>query len=440
VGKEELTVEEPVKVTVTLPATMFKENADVYIKHVKTDKNGADTNRYYETKAESGGKVTFVTDGFSPFGFSTEDTAVFKIETEDGRTIGYDTISEALDDVEKGTTTTIKVMTENAKNADPTALVSNNNSNRNKTIKLVTDQDLEDDEAISITINGVTKKVKSDATDETWKLRTVSTASDIIDSGNNNNNNTSSGGSSGGGGGGSSSSSTSQSASVSSGKGGTAVADKNGKVTITPDDGYEIDVVTVNGVAVEVPANGVLTGLKSTDKVVVSFKETEAHSFSDIPSDYWAKDAIDWAYSKGYINGKTSDSFDPTGKLSRQQIWMIMARAAGADPADMAAAKAWAIANGVSDGTNPGSSITRQQMVTILYRAAGLLGVAANGSTDLTSFPDAGNVSGYANEAMSWAVANGIVNGTTDGTLNPTGTATRAQFATILMRFFGAAE
>ena len=90
----------------------------------------------------------------------------------------------------------------------------------------------------------------------------------------------------------------------------------------------------------------------------------------------------------------------------------------------------WAKTNGVSDGTNPNVNITRVQLVTMLYRYAG--SPAASGS--LSEFSDAASVSTYAVNAMQWAVANGIVNGS-NGKLNPKSNATRAEVAAILMRF-----
>ena len=93
------------------------------------------------------------------------------------------------------------------------------------------------------------------------------------------------------------------------------------------------------------------------------------------------------------------------------------------------------IQNGLSDGSNPGRAATRQQMVTILYRYAGLRDYKVGGRGDLNAFPDAGAVSAYAKDAMAWSVANNIVGGTTQGTLDPVGTASRAQFAAILYRF-----
>ena len=94
---------------------------------------------------------------------------------------------------------------------------------------------------------------------------------------------------------------------------------------------------------------------------------------------------------------------------------MILARLSGTDPADMAAARAWAVANGISDGTNPGSAVTRQQLVALLYRYAQMMGSDNGQRADLAGFPDAGTVSAYAVEPMQWSVANGIVAGTSQG-------------------------
>ena len=187
-------------------------------------------------------------------------------------------------------------------------------------------------------------------------------------------------------------------------------------------------------------ANGVYTYTMVNVKAAhtLTVKTTAADTewpFVDVADDYWAREAIEWAYEQGYMNGYSATIFNPSGSVTRQQLWMILARLSGEEPANMAEAKAWAVANGVSDGSNPGSPVTRQQMVTILYRYATLMGYKTTGTADLTVFPDAASVADYAKEAMTWSVANSIVAGTADGKLNPTGTANRAQFATILERF-----
>ena len=92
---------------------------------------------------------------------------------------------------------------------------------------------------------------------------------------------------------------------------------------------------------------------------------------------------------------------------------------------------AWAVAQGVSDGRNPDGQITREQMVTMLYRCAGSPAVPDGA----LSFRDAGAVSGYAREAVRWAVENGIISGYGDGTFAPGGQTTRAQAATMLMQY-----
>ena len=216
-------------------------------------------------------------------------------------------------------------------------------------------------------------------------------------------------------------------------------------ITVKPDDGYELNELTVtdkNGKTVKVTEgkNGKFTFTMPATKVTVEAtfsKIEEAQTFIDVPDGYWAEDAIAWAAENGYMNGNSAVTFNPEGTVTRQQLWMILARLSGYQPADFTEAKAWAVDNGVSDGTVPGNAVSRQQLVTILYRYAVRMGYNTAARADLTVFPDHASVASYATDAMSWSVANGIVGGTTQGTLNPAGTATRAQFAVILSRFVG---
>ena len=233
-----------------------------------------------------------------------------------------------------------------------------------------------------------------------------------------------------------------------------ATIDPDGKVsvtkgndqtfTITPKAGYEITDILVDGKSVMDDAvakkNGVYTytmeEIKAAHTLTVKTAQVQSGwPFVDVADDFWAREAIEWAYDNGYMNGYSSTIFNPSGSVTRQQLWMILARLSGQQPANMAEAKAWAVANGVSDGSNPGNAVTRQQMVTILYRYASLMGYKTSGTTDLAAFPDYTSVAAYAQDSISWAVANGIVTGTSDGKLNPGGTANRAQFAAILKRF-----
>ena len=217
------------------------------------------------------------------------------------------------------------------------------------------------------------------------------------------------------------------------------------KVTITPDPdrGYEVDEVIVrdrNGNRVDVTANrnGTYTFEQPRGRVTieVTFVPTGTVTFfTDVPASFWAYDEIKWAYDNGYVNGTSATTFSPNASISRQQVWMILARLSGQSPANMAEARQWAIDNGISDGTTPGNAVTRQQLVALLYRYATMMGYANDARADLSIYPDVDTVASYAVEPMQWSVANNIVAGTSDGTLNPTGTATRAQFAVILYRF-----
>ena len=220
------------------------------------------------------------------------------------------------------------------------------------------------------------------------------------------------------------------------------------KVTITPnpDRGYEVDTVTVtdrNGRAVKVTANrdGTYRFTQPVGKVTIEvtfapIAETPDLPFADVAEDFWAADAISWAYENGYINGTSASSFSPSASISRQQVWMILARLSGADPASMAAARTWAVENGISDGTTPGTAVTRQQLAALLYRFAQLMGYdTTQGGMAIWEYADCDQISGYAEAAMDWAVSAGILNGTSATTLNPQGTASRAQFAVMLYRF-----
>ena len=92
------------------------------------------------------------------------------------------------------------------------------------------------------------------------------------------------------------------------------------------------------------------------------------------------------------------------------------------------------MANGISDGTNMPGAITREQLAAILYRYAKQKGYDVSGAADLNAYTDASSVSAYATDAMRWAVANGLIQGS-GSKLAPKATATRAQVAAILMRF-----
>ena len=149
---------------------------------------------------------------------------------------------------------------------------------------------------------------------------------------------------------------------------------------------------------------------------------------------HWAQNAIENTVAEGLFSGVTDTSFAPNTSATRGMLMTVLARYAGTDTTGGATwyekGMEWAKTNGVSDGTNPNADITREQLVTMLYRYAG--SPKADGKLD--SFSDFASVSSYAENAMQWAVANGIVNGS-NGKLNPQNNATRAEVAAILMRF-----
>ena len=257
--------------------------------------------------------------------------------------------------------------------------------------------------------------------------------------------------------GGGSSSSSRPDASV-NGVGGTVSASSNGTVTITPDEGYQIDSVSVNGKEVAIPANGKLTGLDKNDKVVVTFanipdeQPEDRELFTDVAEGAWYAEAVQYVYENGMMNGTSETMFSPDETTTRAMIVTILHRlenapaASSSDFTDVAAgsyyadAVAWAAANGIVNGVSetsfaPDNPITREQLAAILYRYAQFKGYDVTADGNLDAYTDAAQISNYAAAAMQWANAEGLLTGVTATTLNPQGSATRAQVATILMRF-----
>lgn len=170
--------------------------------------------------------------------------------------------------------------------------------------------------------------------------------------------------------------------------------------------------------------------------------ETPAETlpFHDVHTSDWFYDEVQYVYEEGLMNGVGSGKFDPYGKTTRGMIVTILYRQSGspAVTSDKAAwwsdARVWAMENGISDGTNMNDFITREQLAAMLYRYAKLTGLDTSARGDLNKFSDAADVSGWAEEAMQWAVGAGIIGGS-NGKLNPKGLATRAEVAAMLMRF-----
>ena len=233
-------------------------------------------------------------------------------------------------------------------------------------------------------------------------------------------------------------------------------------LTPTPDEGYEVGTVTVTdrfGDAVEVTANpdGTYTFTMPNGQVTVevTFVESQPEPlpFTDVAESDWFYDAVRYAYENGLMGGVGDNLFAPNSPTTRAQLVTILYRlegepeVSGQSPfTDVEAdtwytdAVTWAAEEGVVNGVSatqfaPGNNITREQLATILFRYAQAKGYDVSPRADLSGFPDAGDILPYAREAMAWAVAEGLLQGFEDDTLRPQGNATRAQIATILMRF-----
>ena len=156
--------------------------------------------------------------------------------------------------------------------------------------------------------------------------------------------------------------------------------------------------------------------------------------FADVPASYWGSDAVDFATSRDLFNGTSATTFAPDAEMNRAMIVTVLARLDGVDTSAGSSwyetGRQWAIDAGISDGSDMDQNLTREQLATMLYRYAGSPAV----SGAMTGFADTASVSTWASDAMTWAVSLGIINGM-DGSLNPQGEATRAQVATMLMRF-----
>lgn len=167
-----------------------------------------------------------------------------------------------------------------------------------------------------------------------------------------------------------------------------------------------------------------------------------ARTFTDVPADYWAYDAIQYVTDEGLFSGTSGTTFTPGGTMTRAMLWVVLARMDGVDTST-ASGEAWyqtgldwAVKAGISDGTTPNGSITRAQFAAMLYRYAEYAGVDTTADTStLSQFTDTGSIPSYAIEPLAWAVGSGIVSGTSATTISPSGSATRAQVATMLMRY-----
>ncbi len=195
--------------------------------------------------------------------------------------------------------------------------------------------------------------------------------------------------------------------------------------------------------------NGVILNVEGD----VTLKIVErSQNFTDVASGNWASDAVEFVAARELFQGTGNQQFTPEGNMTRGMLVTVLYRlayepeAAQVDFGDIdqqayySDAVAWAASNGVVTGYSdhafgPDDDITREQLATILYRYAKNHTAATGQTAALSTFADASQISPYAAEAMSWAVSSGLINGVGNNQLAPEGEATRAQVATMLMRF-----
>ena len=243
----------------------------------------------------------------------------------------------------------------------------------------------------------------------------------------------------------------------------TAHPDYGEVVTIVPqpESGYAVEAVMVtdaDGEAIAVTAleDGTyqFTQPRGTATISVTFakKPVEPLPFVDVAAEEWYGEAVAAVYAQGLMTGTAEDTFAPELAASRGMVVSILHRLTGSPTVnaevfeDVAAddwygqAVAWAASEGIASGTSaetfsPNAAVTREQLAALLCNFAAQQGMDTTARSDLSSFDDAETVSDWAQDAVSWAHAEGLLAGTSATTLSPQGEATRAQLAAMLVRF-----
>lgn len=282
--------------------------------------------------------------------------------------------------------------------------------------------------------------------------------------------NTSGGGSSGGGGGGSSSgTSKGFDAGVSQAPNGTitvtpktAAKGKLVTVTVTPDAGYRLDKLTATGkngddLTLTDIGGGKYTfvmptgGARVSGSFVKIIQAAEGQPFEDVPQGAWFVDAVKYVQQNGLMAGTSATTFSPYANTSRGMIVTVLHGMCGKpvfegcvfsdveEGAYYAKATCWASQNQIISGFGqgkfgPDEDVQREQLAVVMMRYAQYLGLETPERADLSGFADADQISAYAQEAMSWANAVGLLSGKGDGIMDPQGVATRAEVAAMMAR------
>ena len=236
-------------------------------------------------------------------------------------------------------------------------------------------------------------------------------------------------------------------------------------LTVKADEGYKLDTITVtdkNGNEIKLTDKGdgkyTFTMPASAVTVKASFAKDDTPvetglPFTDVKADDWFYEAVKYAYDNKLMDGTSSTTFAPLMTTNRAMVVTILWRLEGSPVVNYAMnfsdvesgvwyteAVRWAAAEGIVKGYSdtvfaPDDTVTREQLATILYRYAGYKEYDVSAKGDLTTFADGSTVSTWAADGMTWAVGAQLITGKDGGKLDPTGTATRAEVATILMRF-----
>ncbi len=231
---------------------------------------------------------------------------------------------------------------------------------------------------------------------------------------------------------------------------------------IKAEKGYEIADVLVDGKSVGAVAKYTFKNVKAKHTIEATFKKVEMpeqkpeekETFKDVKKNDWYYEAVEYVANKGLMNGTGNDEFTPDANTTRGMIVTILYRLEGSPEVSMstftdvanteyyAKAVAWAKKNGIVNGYGegkfgPNDVITREQLAAIMYRYSNYkkYDTSVGEDTNILSYNDISELSEYAVSSMQWACGAGLVNGIGDGKLAPKGNATRAQLATILMRY-----
>lgn len=417
---QELTITKPV--TITLPLTEgFAENGRLYVKHEKSSGKVY----YYRGQVESN-VLTFTNpNGFSLFHYSTNSDVVADVNGQ-----GFVSLDAAIGAVEEGGT--IELLAQ-----DLSAVVARN---------------------IRFTVTGAGADTVQLTAGPGYEKKQTGNTYSFIYMGD---------GSDGSGG----SDPAGYPIHVESGENGTVTVSSDranpgdtATITVKPDAGYVLDQLTVtdqnsHSVTLTDQGAGTYAFTMPDGKVTVEAtfqavtEESPVDAFLDIDSEAWYYDGVKYAVENGLMSGTGADTFGPNTILSRGMIAQMLYALEGKpsvsapnrfpDVSDQdwyAKAAIWAQSKGIMTGYGdgrfgPNDSLTREQLALILYNYAQSKGYDTSAKADLSQYVDGSSTSAWAQTAMAWAVGEGLLSGRGANMLAPTGTATRAEVAQIMMNF-----